>query len=132
MDGGKLHAAKSRNIDTCSSADCVWGIETNLNWSYYGHKSDHMRVSTVREFRDKATGLLKSKEPVLITRRGRMAGVFFPSPDGTLPVDLKRELFDKLSAEIARQIKKSGASEEEILSDFESWRKTRRESRRRR
>lgn len=91
-----------------------------------------MRVSTVREFRDKATGLLKSKEPVLITRRGRMAGVFFPAPDGTLPIDLKLELFDKLSAEIARQIKKNGGTEKEILSDFESWRKTRHESRRRR
>jgi hypothetical protein len=82
-----------------------------------------MRVSTVREFRDNATGLLKSKEPVLITRRGRMAGVFFPSPEGTLPVDLKRELFEQLSAEIARQIRKSGGTEKEILSDFETWRK---------
>jgi hypothetical protein len=91
-----------------------------------------MRVSTVREFRDNATGLLKSKEPVLITRRGRMAGVFFPSPESMLTVDLKRQLFESLSAEIARQIKKSGATEEEVLSDFESWRKARRETRRRR
>jgi hypothetical protein len=91
-----------------------------------------MRISTVREFRDHATGLLKSMEPVLITRRGRMAGVFFPSPEGTLPIDMKRELFQQLSAEIARQIQKSGATEKEILSDFESWRKKRRESRRRR
>ena len=91
-----------------------------------------MKVSTVREFRDNATGLLKSKEPVLITRRGRMAGVFFPSPEGSLLVDLKRQLFEQLSAEIARQIKKNGASEEEILADFETWRKTRRETGRRR
>ena len=91
-----------------------------------------MRVSTVREFRDNAAGLLKSTEPVLITRRGRMAGVFFPSPEGMLGIDLKRELFEKLSAEIAWQIGKSGATEEEVLSDFESWRKTRREARRRR
>jgi hypothetical protein len=91
-----------------------------------------MRVSTVREFRDNATGLLKSKEPVLITRRGRMAGVFFPSPEGTLPVDLRLELFEKLSAEIAKQIEKNRGTEAEILSDFESWRKTRRETRRRR
>ncbi len=91
-----------------------------------------MRISTVREFRDNATGLLKSTEPVLITRRGRMAGVFFPSPESTLSVDLKRELFDKLSAEIARQIRKSGGTEKEILSGFESWRKARRETRRRR
>jgi predicted nucleic acid-binding protein len=56
-----------------------------------------------------------------------MAGVFFPSPEGMLAVDLKRELFEQLSAEIGRQIKKSGATEEKIVSaDFESWRKTRR------
>ena len=91
-----------------------------------------MRVSTVRAFRDNATGLLKCGEPVLITRRGRMAGVFFPSPEGTLPVDMKRELFEKLSAEVARQIGRSGGTEEGVLSDFESWQKTRRETRRRR
>jgi hypothetical protein len=84
-----------------------------------------MRISTVREFRDHASVLLKSTEPVLITRRGRMAGVFFPSPEGSLPVDLKRELFDKLSAEIAKQIGRSGGTEEEVLADFESWRITR-------
>ena len=118
------------------------GIARSFSWvapevefpptRYNGHQGDHMRISTVREFRDNASGLLKSTEPVLITRRGRMAGVFFPSPEGMLPVDLKRELFDKLSAEIAKQIGKSGGTEEEVLADFESWRKTRRETRRRR
>lgn len=88
-----------------------------------------MRISTVREFRDNATGLFKSKEPVLITRRGRMAGVFFPSLEAMLPVELKRGLFELLSTEIARQVRKSLGPEEEILSDFESWRKTRRETR---
>jgi hypothetical protein len=52
-----------------------------------------------------------------------MAGVFFPSPEGALPVDLKHELFEKLSAEIGWRLKASGASEKEIQSDFESWRK---------
>jgi len=87
-----------------------------------------MRVSTVREFRDKASGMLRSKEPTLITRRGRMAGVFFPSPEGTLPVDLNRQLFDRLSAEIGRRLKPSVASEAEILADFKSWKKARREA----
>ena len=91
-----------------------------------------MRVRTVQEFRDHVTVLLRSAEPVLITRRGRMAGVFFPSPESILPVEMKRELFDKLSAEIARQITNSGGNEEEVLSDFQSWRKARRETRRRR
>jgi antitoxin (DNA-binding transcriptional repressor) of toxin-antitoxin stability system len=91
-----------------------------------------MRISTVREFRNGATTLLRSGEPILITRRGRMACVFFPAQEGSLPVDLKRELFTMLSAEIARQVKAARASEEEILTEFDSWRKARRARRRRR
>lgn len=96
------------------------------------HRRDHMRISTVREFQDNATGLLRSDEPVLITRRGRMAGIFFPAPQGTLPVDLGRVPFDQLSAEIARQIETADESEEGILSEFDAWRTSRRKTRRRR
>jgi hypothetical protein len=89
-----------------------------------------MKVSTVREFRDHATDLLKSKDPILLTRRGRLAGVFLPLPEGTFPAELKREVFPALSGEIRRQVKSRGLSEEEVVSDFESWRKTRRATRR--
>jgi hypothetical protein len=91
-----------------------------------------MKIKTVREFRDHATGLLRSKDPILVTRRGRLAGVFFPRPESSLPLELKRELFTTLSAEIRRQIVKRGLTEEEIQADFQSWRKTKRETRRRR
>jgi len=91
-----------------------------------------MRISTVREFRDQATGLLRSKDPILVTRRGRVAGVFFPCPGQSIPLELKREMFATLSGAVARQIKKRGLSDEAILSDFERWRKERREDRRRR
>lgn len=91
-----------------------------------------MKISTVREFRDNATGLLRSKDPILVTRRGRLAGVFFPRPETTLPIELKRELFSVLADEVRRQIKKRGLVEDEIVADFESWRKIRRETGRRR
>ena len=91
-----------------------------------------MRISTVREFRDNATGFLRSRDPILVTRRGRLAGVFFPWPEASLPLELKRELFSVLSAEVRRQIKKRGLAEEEVVADFESWRKDRRETGRRR
>lgn len=91
-----------------------------------------MKISTVREFRDNATGMLRSKDPVLVTRRGRLAGVFFPWPEGTMPIELKRDMFSVLSAELHRQITKQDVSEDEILEDFDSWRKSRRETRRRR
>jgi hypothetical protein len=91
-----------------------------------------MKISTVREFRDRATAFLRSKDPVLVTRRGKLAGVFFPSPESTLPLELKRELFGMLSRAIAAQIKRRGLSEGQVLADFERWRKERRAARRRR
>lgn len=91
-----------------------------------------MKISTVREFRDNASGYLRSRDPILVTRRGRLAGVFFPRPEASLPIELKRELFGVLSSEIARQFQKRGLKEEEIVAEFESWRKRKRETRRRR
>lgn len=91
-----------------------------------------MRISTVREFRDNATAYLRSEDPILVTRRGRLAGVFFPRPETSLPIEFKRELFVALSSEIARELQKRGLKEEEIVADFQSWRKRKRETRRRR
>ena len=85
-----------------------------------------MRITTVREFRDHATGLLRSKAPILVTRRGRLAGVFFPWPEESLPVEFKKELFSILSAELGRELKKRKVSEKEVQADFENWRKARR------
>jgi hypothetical protein len=108
------------------------GIEGNASERYNGHLGGHMKISTVREFRDNATGLLRSKDPILVTRRGRLAGIFFPRPEGTLPLELKREMFALLSSDIARQIKKRGIDEQEITADFDLWRKSKREAGRRR
>jgi hypothetical protein len=39
-----------------------------------------MKTSTVREFRDNASGMLRAKDPILVTRRGRLAESSFPGP----------------------------------------------------
>jgi hypothetical protein len=72
--------------------------------------------------------MLRAKDPILVTRRGRLAGIFFPRPETTLPVELKREMFAVLSAEIARQVRKRGLTEEDVLADFAEWRKAKRQS----
>jgi hypothetical protein len=89
-----------------------------------------MKIATVSEFRDHAGGLLRSKDPILVTRRGRLTGVFFPRPEASLPIELKRELFTLLSDDVRRQIRRRGLSEDEIVADFKSWRKSKRETRR--
>jgi hypothetical protein len=43
---------------------------------------------------------------------------------------MKREAFAMLSQAIARQIKRRGLGEEEVLADFDRWRKERRATRR--
>jgi hypothetical protein len=91
-----------------------------------------MRLSTLREFRDRATGFLRSSAPVLVTRRGRLAGIFFPRPEISLPLELKRELYGMLCADIRRQLRRRRLSEKAVLGDFKSWRQKRRAARRRR
>jgi hypothetical protein len=91
-----------------------------------------MKISTVRDSRDRSTALFPSGDPVLVTRRSKVAGVFLPWHEATLPVDFKRELFAMLTANIARRLKKKRVTEKAVLQDFERWRKGRRESGRRR
>jgi hypothetical protein len=91
-----------------------------------------MKISSIRDFRDRATTLFRSDDPILVTRRGRVAGVFLPWHEASLPVDFKRELFAMLSAEIGRQLKKKRVTEKAVLQDFDRWKKARRETGRRR
>jgi PHD/YefM family antitoxin component YafN of YafNO toxin-antitoxin module len=91
-----------------------------------------MEFHTVREFRDKATSILRSTEPVFITRRGKLAGVYMPVADGELPLDLKRQLFGVLAEQIRQEREEKGISETEILDDFTTWQKERRAARGRR
>jgi hypothetical protein len=91
-----------------------------------------MRISTIRDFRDRATTLFRSDDPVLITRRGKVTGIFLPWRGATLPMGFNRELFSMLTTEIARLLKKKRVTEKAVLQDFERWRKERRETGRRR
>ncbi|GEM_PF-1121976 len=81
-----------------------------------------MKAVTVREFRDRATYWLKSKEPFVVLRRGQLAGIFFPSPTESLPVELKKEIFPVLSEQVRLSLAKRGVTEDEVLASFEAYR----------
>lgn len=85
-----------------------------------------MKLMTVRQFRDKATKALKSKEPLLILRRSEIAGIFFPLPSQAFPFEIKKDLFLTLTESIKKRLKLKGVREEDILEDFEKFRKARR------
>ena len=85
-----------------------------------------MRTATVREFRDRASTLLRGAVPMLVTRRGRIVGFFIPVSGTVVPLDIKRELFYAVTSAVRRMVRSRGLSEKAIIADFEETRKTRR------
>lgn len=85
-----------------------------------------MITATVRDFRDRATKMLKKDEPVMITRRGKVVGFFMPTAGQSLPLEIKRDLFYALTDSIRLAIKGRGVAEEDLLADFKSTRAARR------
>jgi len=86
-----------------------------------------MRVATVREFRNKATSYFKNEEPILVTRHGKVTGLYLPieHPEN-FPVELRKELVIRLGESISRSLAQKGISEEKLLADFDTFKKTRR------
>ncbi len=85
-----------------------------------------MKTATVREFRDRATKLLKADEPIIVTRHGKIVGFFLPAAGETLPLEIKKDLFYTLTNEIRATLKAGGVTEEGVLADFEKARRSRR------
>jgi len=85
-----------------------------------------MKLLSVKKFRDSATKTLKSKEPLIIMRRGEVAGIFFPTPLESIPFEFKKDIFITLTDSIKKKLQAQSVKEEEILEDFEKHRKTRR------
>lgn len=86
-----------------------------------------MKVATVREFRDKATSYFKDEEPVLVTRHGKVTGLYLPIEHAeSFPLELRKELLIRLGESISRSLAKRGISEEKLLAAFDTFKKTRR------
>jgi len=85
-----------------------------------------MKMATVREFRDRATTLLKTTEPILVTRRGKIIGFFLPSSGAAVPLEIKRDLFYALTDGIRRLSRAKGLSEEAAIAGFRAAKSARR------
>jgi len=84
-----------------------------------------MKVVTVRHFRDHASEMFRSDDVILVTRDGAPAGFYLPWDTPQLPVEVRREVFLRLSEQIGAQIDAQGASEQEVLDDFAASRRRR-------
>lgn len=85
-----------------------------------------MRLVSVREFRDRATQLLRQKEPILVTRDGRPAGFFIPWEQPHIQDDIRKTVLEALAEGLRRQREQQGLTEEEVMDDFAASRKARR------
>jgi len=62
--------------------------------------------------------MFRSDDVILVTREGRPAGFFLPWDAPELPPDVRREVFLRLTEQVAAQREARGASEEEVLSQI--------------
>jgi hypothetical protein len=86
-----------------------------------------MKIATVREFRDKATSYFREEEPVLVTRHGKVTGLYLPMehPE-SFPLELRKDLLVRIGESVSRSLSEKGISEKKLLSDFDAYKKNRR------
>jgi hypothetical protein len=85
-----------------------------------------MRVAGISEIRSKTAELLGGNEPVLVTRRGKICGLYLPLGDADrISQGLRRELGHMLSAHLANRLAANGRTEKEIQQDFAAFRRSR-------
>ena len=80
-----------------------------------------METVGIREFREKLSSYLESSTPVAITRHGETVGFYLPArkKDKEAAVEAFRIAGERFHAAIAA----AGVTEEELLADFEEYRR---------
>jgi hypothetical protein len=76
-----------------------------------------VKVVTVRDFFDHATEICRSADLMLVTDDAPV-GFFLPWNTPELPVEVRREVFTRLSGQIGAQLDAKGVSESRVLDDF--------------
>jgi len=86
-----------------------------------------MKVTGIRELRARTAVLLGSGEPVLVTKHGKVSGVYVPldEPD-RLPDDLRRELTGVVGKHLAKALERKGVTDRDVKEDFRAYRRRRR------
>ena len=76
----------------------------------------------IREFRDNlATYLLESKGPLAITRHGDTIGYYLPTRRKR--TEAEKAALDAIHAQLQQNMAEVGVTEDEIIEDFERFRK---------
>jgi len=88
---------------------------------------DTLKVG-VREFREKLAGYLESGEPLAIMRHGETLGFYIPAQKRNRKAEL--EAMRAAAKELDEMIASWGASEDELMEEYKTIRRTAREKKR--
>ncbi len=86
-----------------------------------------MKIAGIRKVRSQMASLLGGHEPVLITRHGKISGLYLPldRPD-RIPDDLRRELAGVLGRYLDQALRTRIVTEGDVQEDFDAHRRRRR------
>jgi hypothetical protein len=62
--------------------------------------------------------MFRSEDVILVTRDGAPAGFFLPWDTPELPVQVRAEVFLRLSEQVGAELSAPGVSEQEVVDDF--------------
>ena len=86
-----------------------------------------MKVAALGEVEAGVPALLEGDEPILVTRQGKISGLYVPLEDPSqIPEDFRRDLISAVGRYLSGLLEEKGVSEEEILEDFDAFRRRRR------
>lgn len=75
----------------------------------------------MRELRERLAEYLESSVPIEVTRHGRTIGFYIPVP--RRPNQSERDALLEAGRRMQLEMQRLGISEDELLSDFQNWRK---------
>ena len=86
-----------------------------------------MKIAGIRELRAQSATLLGGDEPILVTKHGKISGIYLPleEPD-KLPDNLRREFIGVLGRHLEKLLARQGLTESKISRDFDAHRRRRR------
>ena len=78
-----------------------------------------VKTATLDELKNDAA-LRRESEPILVTEAGEPIGFFrpLPSPDESIPLEVRRERFAKAAEKIRRQLDAKGITQEQVERDI--------------
>jgi hypothetical protein len=86
-----------------------------------------MRVAGVRDIRGNLAAFFGGHEPVLVTKHGKLSGLYLPLDDpDRLPADLRQEMAAVLGRHLDALLKAGKVTEKALLEDFDAHRRRRR------